>query len=358
MPEIAEAKPETVVTENPLERLSRKVKEATTEVPVEVETKEQRAEKVEVKKEEKKPVEEKKVEPVVEKKVETPVEEVVVDTKLSKKEKLKSELLGKKTTTTTDPNKPAEATKHVLPSEVQQRLDYLEGVIKETDVAAVLAAKAQGKNLFQITDELKGVDPDKISVDDLFNIKLERLGITDPEDIKEEILAFSQKTKSEKIESVINTREQLRLERDKKLKDFISTTDQNSKQTQSLFQATASAYDGIVKSKIGQQVLGVVVTPEMAENLGKMEAWAQNGQNPIEPEKLFMLNFFYKYGDFAIEELSEKFYAAGAEMVDNKITVTGAEKATSVIPNLPVTGKGMTEEQKVDSITKARKENK
>lgn len=277
----------------------------------------------------------KQEQPSVETKVVIPDESVTdtqsVDPKIAVKEKLNKQFgikKDEKTTTTDAPPLP------VLPKEIEQELSYLRNLMKHPSVAAVLAAEKEGKNIFQITDELRGIDPEKASVSELFKIKLDRLGIKDEAKIEQALLAFNQKEEYEQAESVISTREQLRSERDKKLKDFISTTDQNSQKTQSLILQTKNDYDAILKSNIGKEVDGVVITPEIADTLNDITVWAQNGEQPVSAQELFELNLYHKYKGLIKQTIIDNSFAAGEEFVNSKITVTGKERTGFSKPNV------------------------
>lgn len=220
-----------------------------------------------------------------------------------------------------------------------------------------MAGEKDGKSIEEIVESTRlvnGIDPDRANLEDLFKIKLDRLGIKDEDDVEAEMLRFGEKTKSEQIESVMNIRTQLKLERDEMRKGIVQTTDQANQTMKSAFVETTKAYDAVLKGSVGKEVLGVVLTPEMAKQVGEISVWAQNGLQPVSPQELFELNFYYKFKEIILSNYIDNSFAAGVEFLENKSTVTGTERTGLSKPNAPVASGEMTPEQRIRSINKAK----
>lgn len=301
---------------------------------------------------------------------ETPIntpdpEQKLVDTEsntndVSAKEKLKNTLGVKKQKgaqkTETQVKKPD------LPKEWQSEVELLrrenEAMKAELEMPLMTLARTalkENKSLLQIAEELKGVDPDKTPAQELFKIKLDRLGITDPQEVEQELLIFSEKTKSDQLESVMNIREQLRKENNERQNQYVSTSQLNAKKTESEFTSAITGYNEHLKSTIGKTHMGVLITPEIAKNLGELTVWAQNDKQEVSPEELFNLNLFHKYGQLIIDSLVDNSFAAGAEFKDEKLTNTGTAKKISPMPHKQMTEDQLTGQKKVDSIKSAVK---
>ena len=273
-----------------------------------------------------------------------------------KKEKLLQDLGIKSAPATeqTTPSKPALPQEWESEFEAMKRdRDEAKLLLEDPLIKLAVAAKKQGKSLVQVVDEIKGVDPDKTSAEELFKIKLDRLGIKDPEEIEKELLVFGEKTKSDQMESVMNIREQLRSEFNERQNQYVNTTDQNSQKTQAVWKESLSAYDAYLKNMVGKTMYGVVITSDHVKSLSGLKVWTQKSETePATPEELFKANFLYQYGEFAIGEIADNFYAAGMQDKDEVITVTGSAKQISPVANAPMKSDGaMTPEKSVKSIT-------
>ena len=346
--EKAPATPQTTtpvaeVQDNPIASLSEKIKAAKAEqAPVETTTEN--------------PVEKSVEKPVIaETKTEKPVETSTEkpDPMATAKNKLK-EKLGLKPAA-----QPEVVTPPVvqLPKDIEDELHYLRSVAKKPWVELGLAGEKDGKSIEEIIESTRlvnGIDPDRANLEDLFKIKLDRLGIKDENDVEAEMLRFGEKTKSEQIESVMNIRTQLKLERDEMRKGIVQTTDQANQTMKSAFVEATKAYDAVLKESVGKEVLGVVLTPEMAKQVEEISVWAQNGHQPVSPQELFELNFYYKFKEIIRSNYIDNSFAAGVEFLENKSTVTGTERTGLSKPNAPVASGEMTPEQRIRSINKAK----
>lgn len=153
----------------------------------------------------------------------------------------------------------------------EARLAELEEIMKDPLVELVVEARRSGKNPMEVLSQFKSVDVNAMEGEDLVKMDCQEMGITDPDQIEEEVATFRAKTPREQRAETIQLRTKLSnqlSERNKKVSQSLKSTSETVKE---VFTNYANEATEMANNMIGKKFYGRVVTEKDAEAI-KFEA--------------------------------------------------------------------------------------
>ena len=141
-----------------------------------------------------------------------------------------------------------------------------EKILSDTEIQALIAAKKSGKDLMTFVKEIKGTDVKAMSPEDLFKIKLQRLG-SDESEIAEAMEDFSALKAWEKKEKTQDMKSILETEQSENLKKVTQGSFEMAAKQQKVVEKAQADLEKYVADLNGKELYGVKITPEIASGI-------------------------------------------------------------------------------------------
>ena len=258
-----------------------------------------------------------------------------VDEKPKKKfrERIKGDFLNS--------SKPAEPkAEEVSVTELQKKLSDYEKEINDSDYQTYKAIKAKGKKSIDILQEVMGVNPDKMSDEEIYRHDLTKAGITDPEKVEEEMdLFFNQGSERARKKELEQIRSGMRREVENVQSEFfnkLTAPDPNQEKENLQLQKDAQEFASLVDGAVGKEMYGMNFDKEMATRIvNKMingELIPKKGDGSIDTVKLFKMQVFGEFEDLMLDNIEKSFYADGVHFIADEVEATPASKTITSRP--------------------------
>ena len=225
--------------------------------------------------------------------------------------------------------------------DIQAKVIEYDKLISDPEIKAFVEAKKAGKTLRSFVGELKGVDPESLSPEQLHEIKLKKYNLT-AEEHKEQVEKFEDLTKIEQVTATQAVKDELLKEQDERLSKFSTEATEASKKEDErndfITNKAKTDLDNYIKDIEGKDFLGVKITPEIAEGL---KAFADKDFTIYNPDGTFNVPYMVELGLFSkyrkqlmtenIERATEK---GKKEILDGTTRPSQENKGTQRLPDL------------------------
>lgn len=197
------------------------------------------------------------------------IEEVVPETE---EEEIENDWKAVQSKTFAEEKKPeGEAVKkEEVAVDYKQKYTEVEKLLADPHIQAMIEARKAGKDIYSLINELKGVDVNSLTPQQLIIEDCKRLGITDPDAIEVEIENFNSLTPRGQAEQKNAIIAKIKAEQEVGLQKYVSLTAQSAKLTQEKEQAQQTILDSELKSlymsKVDKEYFGIKATPEILDN--------------------------------------------------------------------------------------------
>lgn len=226
-------------------------------------------------------------------------------------------------------------------TELQQKLADYEKRINDPDYKTWEAIRAKGKKSIDILQEVIGVNPDKMSDEEVFRYDLQKAGITDPEKIQVEMESFfgdstTERARKKELETIRNS---IRKDSDSVQSEFfnkITAPDPNQEKQRERIIKDAENFQKTVQSMVGQEIYGLKVTPDMAGVLTKTiennELIPRMDDGSLDTVGLSEMLFLYKFKDMILDEIEKSSYANGVHEIADEVEATPTSQTQTSRP--------------------------
>jgi hypothetical protein len=288
------------------------------------------------KKEEAKP----EVTPTAEKPAEQTEKPLVPKQKL--RDKIKGDFLSKPDVTKSTPSTPTRTVE-----EIQKEYEALKAELDDPAVQIVREAKKNGKNIFQVLEEVKGINPDSMSAEQLYEYELRRNGIkpenevTDPEapTIEGEMAKFKEMSFVARNREIQSIKNQLKGDAELRQKDFLTKirhVDPQAAKEQENLSNSFKNYGDLVDSALDQEIYTIKITPDVQKRL--KDVFIQNKLIPktaeglLDHRAMLELAILSEFKDMIIDNIESANYAQGVEFIANEVEATPASETQNSRP--------------------------
>lgn len=214
------------------------------------------------------------------------------------------------------------------------KYEELQYLLQDQQISAVIEARKAGKDLFGFVEEMKGVDVDKMSSSQLFELKLSQYTLTDEQkDLERERFEF--KSPMEQQESVLPIKEQLINEQNSRLGQFASTNSHKQAELQAQEQREAQIAINTLSTKMaeitGKEYLGLNITPERADKITEtvISYTKRNDDGTFDIDGSIKLAMFMNYDKEIVKANVDKVRSQTVNEIHNEITRPSVESTTS-----------------------------
>lgn len=226
----------------------------------------------------------------------------------------------------------------------QEEYDSLKKELDDPAYKIIKEAKANGKDLFEILEEIKGVDPAQMSEEQLYRYELSRNGITQPEEQDAEWESFQGMSKLSQKKEIEAIKRTLTGDREQRIKEFygkVSAPDPNQKLRHEQAQRDAVEFSDTITSFIDKEVIpGVVFTKDIAQKIidryAKNEAMPKKADGSIDAQALITRDIKAEMFDLCMETLSEHSKAEGIQEILNEVEATPNSRTQVSRPPEPI----------------------
>ncbi len=221
-------------------------------------------------------------------------------------------------------------------SEAQKNAEKL---LSDPDIQILLEAKKSNKDIFAVLDEVKGVDPKTIPLEDLHKMDLQEDGLS-PDEIESELEEFRELSPAKQKIATNERRKKLEAQSANKKQNFLSAlkTDNEmsdversaaAKLQEELATKTKTEFTKLCDDYVGKNHYGLTGTPQMAESLKNIlqnpnGLIGKNQDGSLNASELFELAHFKLYKDLLFEELKNSAYAEAYEELEKDFAATGS----------------------------------
>jgi len=140
-------------------------------------------------------------------------------------------------------------------------------LLNDPEVKAFIEAKKNGKTLASFLNEIKGVDVDKISAEDIFKVDLQKYGAKD-EALEDALEEFRAKPAWQRDKDVAPLREAMKKEQAEKLSKFSTDSALESQKQDDLLKKGYDDLDTHLKDITGTKIDGFEITKEVSDGIG------------------------------------------------------------------------------------------
>ena len=153
--------------------------------------------------------------------------------------------------------------------EVRTEIDKVKAyddLLSDPEIKAFVDAKKVGKTLTSFLNEIKGVDVDKMSSEDIFRIELEKHGAKD-EELKDALEDFRTKPEWEQNKEVAPLKESIKKEQADKLKEFSISSTLEVQKRDDMVKKGFDDLDLHLKNITGTKIDGFEITKEISDDI-------------------------------------------------------------------------------------------
>jgi len=225
-------------------------------------------------------------------------------------------------------------------------------------------AKKSNKDIFDVLKEIEGTDPKTIPAKNLWEDYLKSKGI-EGDKLTKAMDAFDNLEDYEQDLKVSDIRDQRIKDKGTLKEDFLKKlregSNQAAQETQKNTEQVNSLKKGIAdlaNDYIGQEHLGVVGTPQMAESIKNYNLadliFPKKEDGTLDDEKVFRLIHYALFGDMMIDNLENQNFAEGFNKLKKDVEVTKGA-STGIVRTPQGTTKPKSEKELVsESMSKMR----
>lgn len=225
--------------------------------------------------------------------------------------------------------------------DTKAKLAEYDKLLTDPEIKAFIEAKKAGKTLRSFVNELKGVDPESLSPEQLYETQLKALNLT-TEEYDEEMDKFKELSKVIQLNTTKPIKEELLKEQNERLSKFSTEASETSKKdaerTTFIHNKATKDLDEFIKGIEGADFLGVKITPEIAEGLKVFtdkDFNIYNADGTYNVPYMVELGLFTKYRKELMTENIERATEKGKEEILKEVTRPSQEiKGTQRMPDL------------------------
>ncbi len=241
--------------------------------------------------------------------------------------------------------------------DIQEKVVAYDQLMKDPEIVSFLEAKKAGKNLRSFLKELKGVDPESLSTENLYKISLEAYKLSD-EKAEEYMDKFKEMGPVEQANATNAVKEKLLKEQNDRLSKFAteSTAEAGkvSERDQQIIDKAKTDIDSLITDITGKTYMGVEVTAEMAEDVRKGlvdDFTIYNADGTYNIPYMAELVFFTKFRQKLMEDNVEAAVTAvKKEMLDENSRVNPEDKGIQRTQDTGTEDKGLKEAEDIAKL--------
>lgn len=218
-----------------------------------------------------------------------------------------------------------------LNKELEQIKAELQQLKEDPAVKLVLEAKKSNKNLIQALNELRGTSVSSMKDDDIFRQHCRDNGITDEDEIEEELERFNSQSRFVRKEQLEKIKSQYLKEEENRFGQFFK----NEPDPQEVKIIEKFQQDIVSHLKSMNQYGGIKMDDSMRKSI--IDDIQNNGLIPrledgsIDSLKVIDMIMWGRYKKMILDELEKEFTVIGAEMVQDEVEA----KPASLVHNKP-----------------------
>lgn len=150
--------------------------------------------------------------------------------------------------------------------ELELKAKAYEEILEDKLAAAWFSAKKSGKDIHTFLADVQGVDPNKMSLEDLQREQLKREN-PDPAYIEKGMEEFAEYTDRQKLKEVQGIKNTLKAEQENRLREYASNNQESQKKMVEIGHKALKEKEQYLESQKGKKVMGIEMTPTLISEL-------------------------------------------------------------------------------------------